>query len=93
MRDGFKGHWQRQKETIREAKQQGKVLIRSEAGRLQVAAPFHKIFNTRARELNGRWRHRTGFWSFPWVSRRLVLALIRECFGAEAMGSWADYKD
>lgn len=86
-------YWDARKSEIKAAKTQGKVLIRSEAGRIQVAAPYNVGFNKRARELSGRWRHRTGFWSFPWVSRRLVLDLIRDVYGAESMGQWSDYQE
>lgn len=90
-REALRQYWDERRAHTQAQTKAGRVVIRSEGHRLQVAAPFSKGFNIAAKDLGGRWRYRTKVWSFPWSNRRSVLQLVRDTFGAEAMGSWGDY--
>lgn len=84
-------HWKRRRDVMDRARADGKVLIRQQDSRIQIVAPFRPEFVASAHELGGRWRKRTGVWSFSEASRRLVLQLVKRVYGADALGSWADY--
>lgn len=78
----WKGHWDRRRTYLANAKEKGLVLFKVQGERLQVSAPHNPEFVTGARELDGRWRHRTQQWSFPLVSKRLVKELAERVYGA-----------
>lgn len=69
----------------------GKAHIAVTAGRFQVAVPYHPDWPGKARELGGRWRHRTAFWSFPYNSRRVILQWLVRVFGVNILTpSWEE---
>ncbi len=76
----FQAHWERKREKIKALQQAGNVTITEVSSRLQVVCPESDTFTAGAKELGGRWRHKTGIWSFRLSSKRLVMILIKECF-------------
>jgi len=73
-------HWSKVR-SMRGVAVENKCILMKRAGtRLQVIAPYSDTFKAGAKELNGKWRQRSGCWSFPGVSRRFVEQLIREAF-------------
>lgn len=56
--------------------------------RIHLIAPESQGFRLQAFELGGRWRTKSGIWSFPVRLRRPLAALIAEHYGAGAVPLW-----
>lgn len=59
------------------------VRVKDVASRIQVAAPFNQEFVKGAKELGGRWRYRSGVWSFPGYQRSKLNELLERVYGHE----------
>lgn len=92
-RNALRDYWDRRRSALTTARVGGIVSIRVQGDRLQVSVPYREEFIPAAKDLGGRWRYRTGFWSFPWSNRRSVLALVRTIYGEKAMGAWGTFSD
>lgn len=89
----LKDYWKERKAHLERSRADGRVLIRCEAQRLQVSCPYHAEWKRMAVDLGGRWRYKTGFWSFPWSNRRSVLDALRLVYGKQALGKWGDFHE
>lgn len=87
----FSGHWMERKKAIQAAMDDGRVIITLEkaglASRLVVVCPFDTDFTKGAREIGGKWRHRTNRWTFDPASARLVKALAERVYGRSKVES------
>lgn len=83
----FSTYWRDKRMALNKAKEDGIVLIetaRTGTGQhVLVACPYNPDFVAGARELAGKWRDRTGRWSFNINSKRLVIELASRVFGKE----------
>ena len=84
----FRDLWLQRREERRLIAAAGRVIIESPwvtRGRLQVTCPPSAVFSAGAAELSGRWRSKSGVWSFPPRSVRLVVMLCKKVYGAKAI--------
>ena len=78
-------HWRTIKADNKAIADAGQVVASLLRGRLQLVAPFSEGFPGEARELGGRWRSRSQFWSFPAsnaTQRKAIASLIEKHHGA-----------
>jgi hypothetical protein len=78
-------HWNAERELADVIRAAGKYRVLSKGRRLHVICPYHDVFKWRARELGGVYRERSGMWTFKIQSKRLVMDLLIEIFGKDAM--------
>lgn len=95
MRDGFgkgkyKGEavdlnqiWEERRQHVLDMQRRGIVEVSRAQARIQVVCPYSGAFITGAKPLMGRWRRRSGMWSFPEQTWPLLKALIITTFGEE----------
>lgn len=81
----WKEKWADRDRENKEIRQSGRVRVIRVKGRLHVISPESDIFMEGARELSGRWKRRSGVWSFPGRSERLLRELIARVYGADAL--------
>lgn len=78
-------HWNAERELADIIRAAGKYRITSKGRRLHVICPFNEQFRFRARELAGVYRDRSSVWTFKIQSKRLVMDLLIEIFGKDAI--------
>lgn len=78
---GFKDRWKARREAQAATVATGRVVVRSQGGRMHVATPPNALWDQKARALAGRWREKSGVWSFGANQRPLVLGILRNIFG------------
>ncbi len=87
----FKGRWDTQRKATAKLSASGRVILdvvmkAPNPARIHVIAPENAEFIQGAKELLGKWRHRSGgYWSFDRRSYRLVKALCEKVYGAEKL--------
>lgn len=85
------GFWQRQWDEKREAQEQlrasGKCSLVRVKNRFQVVVPDNAAFKRDARIIGGRWLIRTERWSFPSYCYPMILRIIHQHFGKDALKS------
>lgn len=79
----FQQHWDKVREKRTKILDSGHAVVRIYRTRVQVICPYSEVFNARARSLSGRWRPRTGMWTFRLEARHLVVAAANEAFGSK----------
>lgn len=80
-RPALRKFWAKKHKLAEQARDQGIVLIQYAGSRMQVTAPFTEEFLLEAHRLGGRWRTRTGMWSFPEPVHKLVLLHLKRIYG------------
>lgn len=61
----------------------GHIKVKEERCRIHVTCQFNEEFKRGAAELMGRWRPRTGVWSFSPRSYRLIVQLCDKVYGRD----------
>lgn len=82
-------YWAERNQRFERAKAHGHVIWLEKGGRIQVSAPYDEVFRVEALKLDGKWRPKSGLWSFPQLYRREVRALIDRIYGEERIKEWA----
>lgn len=77
----LKRYWSRRNDYATRAREQGIVLIRYVSSRMHVVAPYTDEFVIQAHRLGGRWRKRSGVWSFPEPVHKLVIYHLKRIYG------------
>lgn len=76
MTENMKEYWRKRKEDIKQVSESGHIVLMYRERRLQVIVPKHPEFSSGAAKLAGRFRPRTGMWSFDrrleWAVRELI---------------------
>jgi hypothetical protein len=76
----LKEYWEHKNQIADEIRESGRVWYTQVGKRLHVTCPESQDFIVGAVKLGGRYRHRSGVWSFP-ISRQLkVRSLAQRCF-------------
>lgn len=85
----FKRFWDQARSDRLHQASLGRIVIESpfitKTRRVQVCCPFTLEFKSGAAELSGRWRPRSGVWTFPAASGRLVVELCQQVYGKDAI--------
>jgi hypothetical protein len=79
----FKQHWDKRKRDRIEARSKGQIQMRRVCSRIQVSVPYNPEFVVGAKKLWGRWRTRSGMWSFSERNLDNVRELIQQVFKVE----------
>lgn len=81
------GNWfkDRKQETIARNRREGIVTFMWAGQRLQVATPHRLDFTQEALQLGGRYRQRTGIWTFRAYQEPLVIAAIHRVYGPDTV--------
>lgn len=61
------------------------MIVKYSGSRMQVTAPYTEEFVLEAHRLGGRWRKRSGMWSFPEPVHRLVILHIKRIYGEDVI--------
>lgn len=73
-------YWKSKRAEAAHIANSGRVKFTVQGRRLQVLCPDRDEFTSRAKELGGKFKERSGVWTFPLVSRRLVMRLLVDSF-------------
>lgn len=57
-----------------------RIKVQQVSKRIQVTCPYDERFVVGAHTLGGRWRQRTGIWSFPFHQEGQVRTLLQQVF-------------
>jgi hypothetical protein len=79
----YQRFWNKRRDYTKRAKEQGIVLTRVAAGRIQVTVPFTEEFVKEAHHMGGRWRKRTEMWSFRASVRPRLFEVLDNLYGKE----------
>lgn len=77
---GLEQHWKEKKVIAQQDTEQGFIRMTRSSSRIHISCPYSPHFIKRAREIGGRWRPRSGVWSFSGQSIRLILLALSEVF-------------
>lgn len=83
MRDtNWKTHWEEVKTKRSAVIASGFAVVRVYRTRVQVISPLNDEFRLAALELGGRWRYRTGMWTFPLAEASKVVNAVMKAYGS-----------
>lgn len=85
-RYNYKLKWDETRKQNESVKRQGLCDVWVKATRIQVVCPFSTEFNNRAVMLSGKWRPRSGVWTFPRKAQPLVVELCERCWPGKVRG-------
>lgn len=86
----LRGKWTATKDENKRIREEGRCVIRRRvrtgtAYRINVVCSFDPVFAAGARQLAGRWRDKTGVWSFESYQFESVEALCIRVFGKKGV--------
>lgn len=76
-------YWVRKRAERSRLRAEGLVEVTRVKGRYQVVSPYNERFRLGMLEMGARWRERSECWTVRVVSRRLLIDLIKKCYGAD----------
>lgn len=78
---GLSEYWAQKKAANQAAQARGDIVTKVVKDRIQVTAPYSKAFIDGAHNIGGRWRPKSGVWSFPFRVRAELLGLLTQVYG------------
>lgn len=85
----YRKHWDAKRARLAQLRDNGIVLIEfiptNRSGRIHVTCRASKEFSAGAKELGGKWRHRSLVWTFPAPCKRLLVKLCTKVYGEAAV--------
>lgn len=81
--DGWKQEWAKIRQSRAKLLAEGQVLLLQVQSRYHVVCPYSLDFVARAKAIGGKWRRRSGAWTFPSYALPLLRDLLADIYGAE----------
>lgn len=71
------------KQQVARIKERHEIVMLRNGRRLHVICPYHRLFVIGAQDLAGRWKPRTGVWSFDAKLQKHIQQLIIDVFNKQ----------